>query len=92
MLKSIYNTYRDQGLEVLGVAVWDEPDATRAAIAEEGLPWQNILNAQSVPTDIYGITGIPCIILFGPDGTILSRGKQGDELRADVDAAMRSAR
>ena len=92
VLKSIYNTYRDQGLEVLGVAVWDEPDATRAAIAEEGLPWQNILNAQSVPTDIYGITGIPCIILFGPDGTILSRGKQGDELRADVDAAMRSAR
>ncbi len=92
VLKDIYNTYRDQGLEVLGVAVWDEPDDTRRAIEQEEIPWQNIINAKSIPTDIYGIRGIPCIILFGPDGTIISRGKQGDNLRADVDAAMRQAR
>jgi hypothetical protein len=41
-----------------------------------------------VPTDIYGISGIPCIILYGPDGTILSRDKQDDALRADVRAAL----
>ena len=32
--------------------------------------------------------GIPSIMLIGPDGTILSRDKQGDELKADVDAAL----
>lgn len=89
VLKDIYNTYADQGLEVIGVAVWDEPDDTRAAIQSHELPWECVVDAGNIPTDIYGISGIPCIILFGPDGTIISRDKQGDELRADVDAAMR---
>lgn len=88
VLKDIYNKYKDKGLDVLGVAVWDEPEATKRAIKEHALPWECILDAQTIPTDLYGISGIPCIILFGPDGTILSRDKQDDELRADVDAAM----
>lgn len=84
VLKDIYNEYKDKGLEVLGVAVWDEPENTKTAITRHELPWECILNAQTIPTDLYGISGIPCIILFGPDGTILSRDKQDDELRADV--------
>lgn len=88
VLKNLYNKYKDDGLEVLGVAVWDEPEATKAAIAKHELPWECIIDAQTIPTDLYGINGIPCIILFGPDGTIISRDKQGDDLRAVVDAAM----
>ncbi len=88
VLKDIYNQYKDQGLEVLGVAVWDEPEATKEAIVKHDLPWKTFIDAQNIPTDLYGITGIPCIILFGPDGTIISRDKQGDELKADVAAAM----
>ena len=88
VLKDLYAKYKDKGLKVLGVAVWDEPEATLEAIKKHDLPWDNIVNAQNIPTDIYGITGIPCIMLFAPDGTILSRDKQNNELRADVDAAM----
>ncbi len=84
VLKDIYNEYKDKGLDVLGVAVWDKPEDTKRAIVQHGLPWDNIIDAQQIPTDIYGITGIPCIILFGPDGTILSRGLQGDALREAV--------
>ena len=85
VLKKIYNKYGRDVLDVLGVAVWDDPDATLKAVKDHELPWESILNAQTIPTDLYGITGIPCIILFGPDGTILSRGKQSEELIADVD-------
>lgn len=85
VLKDIYNKYKDKGLEVLGVAVWDKPEDTKRAIKEHDLPWECIIDAQTIPTDLYGISGIPCIILFGPDGTILSRDKQDDDLRADVD-------
>lgn len=88
VLKELYNEYKDKGLEVLGVAVWDEPENTKAAIKQHELPWECILDAQTIPTDLYGITGIPCIILFSPDGTIISRDKQDDDLRADVRAAM----
>lgn len=89
VLKDIYNKYKDDGrLEVLGVAVWDKVDDTRRAIEQHQLPWECILDGQTIPTDLYGITGIPCIILFGPDGTILSRDKQDDDLRNDVDKAL----
>ncbi|MDE6692564.1 MAG: AhpC/TSA family protein [Muribaculaceae bacterium] len=83
-LKEIYNEYKDKGLEVLGVAVWDEPEATEAAIKQLDLPWPCIINSQTIATDIYGIPAIPCVILFGPDGKILSRGLQGAQLKAEV--------
>ncbi len=88
MIKEILEEYGPKGLEVLGVAVWDEPQNTLRAIENHQLPWQQIINAQTVPTDLYGISGIPCILLIAPDGTILSRDKQDEELRADVKAMM----
>ena len=87
-LKEIYNAYKDKNLDVLGVAVWDEVDNTKRAVGELQLPWTIWDNGQTVPTDVYGISGIPCIILFGPDGKILVRDLQGEELRAAVDKAM----
>ena len=91
VIKDLYNEYKDKGLKVLGVAVWDEPDDTKKAISQHGLEWECWLNGQNTPTDIYGISGIPCIILFGPDGTILSRDKQDEDLKADVRAALEKA-
>lgn len=90
VIKEILKEYGPKGLEVLGIAVWDKPEDTLEGIKSHELPWTNIINAQSIPTEIYGIQGIPCIILFGPDGTILSRDKQSDALKADVAEAMKN--
>lgn len=92
VIKEIYDEYGDKGLSLLGVAVWDKPADTNDAIKKYDLPWRQIINAQSVPTDIYGINGIPHIIIFGPDGTILSRGLQGAELKAKVKSIMDSSK
>lgn len=81
-LKEIYAQYAPLGLEVLGVAVWDEPDNSLAKIKQLELPWAQIVNAQTIPTDLYGILGIPCIILFAPDGTIVGRNFEDEELNA----------
>ncbi|MDE5786909.1 MAG: AhpC/TSA family protein [Duncaniella sp.] len=90
-LKKILEEFGPKGLEILGVAVWDEPANTLKAIEQEQIPWHSMIDAQTIPTDIYGISGIPCIILFGPDGKILSRGLQGQNLINSVAAAMASA-
>ena len=92
VIKEIYEKYKSQGLSVLGVAVWDKPDDTMRAINDLLIPWPQIINAQNVPTDLYGINGIPHIMLIGPDGTILSRGLQGNELKAKVDEIMSAAK
>ena len=92
VIKEIFEKYKSQGLSVLGVAVWDKPDDTMRAINDLLIPWPQIINAQNVPTDLYGINGIPHIMLIGPDGTILSRGLQGNELKAKVDEIMSAAK
>lgn len=88
VLKDLYARFHDRGLDVVGVAVWDKPEDTLAAIKAHDLPWPCIINAQTIPTDLYGIQGIPCIMLIGPDGVIISRDRQGNELVGIVEKAM----
>ena len=73
---------------MLSVAVWDNPENTKAAAVEHGVVWNQIINAQRIPTDLYGIQGIPQIMLFGPDGTILRRDLRGDAIEAAVKEAL----
>lgn len=83
-IREIYDAHNGDKFTVLGVAVWEEPAETKKAIEELGVIWPSIINAQSVPTDIYGINSIPHIILFGPDGTIVARGLRGEAMKAKV--------
>lgn len=84
LLKELYGQYKDKGLEVLGVAVWDEPADSERAARQMQLPWPQIINAQKIPTDLYGIYGIPHLMLIAPDGTIATRGIEGDEMRKAI--------
>ena len=52
------------------------------------MTWNQIINAQTIPTAIYGIQGIPQIMLFGPDGTILKRDLRGEGIEAAVKEAL----
>ena len=70
---------------MVGVAAWDEPARTLRAIEEEKIPYPQILNSQKIATDLYGIIGIPHIILFAPDGTILARGLRGNQVGKVLD-------
>ena len=83
-LIKVYNQYKGKKFEVLGVATWDEPDDTKKAIEELKIPYPQMLNAQKAGSNAYGITGIPQIILFGPDGTIVKRNLRGDAIEKTV--------
>ncbi|MCM1176283.1 MAG: redoxin domain-containing protein [Clostridium sp.] len=83
-IKAVYEKFKGPKFDVLSVAVWDRPEDTKAAAVEHGVVWSQIINAQRIPTDIYGIDGIPHIMLIGPDGTILKRGLRGSEIEPTV--------
>ena len=83
-LIKVYNQYKGDKFEVLGVATWDEPKASLKTIEQMKIPYPQILNAQRAGSDAYGITGIPQIILFGPDGTILKRDLRGEQIEATI--------
>ena len=79
-LMAVYQKYKDQGLMVVGIASWDKPEASLKAIEEDGVSYPQIINAQDIATNAYNIGGIPHIILFAPDGTILARRLRGEEI------------
>ena len=80
-IKTVYEKYKGKGLEVLSLAVWERQpvQVTIDTAAELGMDWLHVNNCGSVPTDIYGVEGIPHLMLIGPDGTILKRGFHGLE-------------
>ena len=69
----VYKKYKGDRFEIVGVAVWDERADTEKALESLPITWPVIFDAGQLPTDLYGINGIPQIILFGPDGTIVAR-------------------
>lgn len=79
-LKENYDALHAKGLNVVGVAVWEDVAATRAWLESNPLPWPIILDAQSGPTDLYGIKGIPTMILIDPEGVILCRSYNDEEV------------
>lgn len=83
-VKAAYEKFRGKDFDVLSVAVWDKPEDTAKAAKILGVNWAQIVNAQAIPTDIYGIMGIPHIILFGPDGTIVKRGLRGEGIAEEI--------
>ncbi len=83
-MRNVYAKYHGDDFDMLSVAVWDEPQATKDTAAVYGLVWNQIINAQKIPTDLYGIDGIPHIILFGPDGKILKRDLRGAAIEEEV--------
>ena len=80
-LIGLYQQYKEKGLTVLGIAFRDKPEETEQAIHDLGIPYPQIINAQDIPTTIYGIDALPHTILFAPDGTIIARNIYGEELK-----------
>ncbi|MCM1301871.1 MAG: AhpC/TSA family protein [Bacteroides cellulosilyticus] len=84
VVREVWEKYRSEKFEVVGIAVWDKRDDTLKAAEQLGIAWPQIVDAQAVPTELYGIAGIPHLILFAPDGTIAARGLRGEALKAKV--------
>ncbi len=84
-LKKVYEKYGKKGLRMVSVAVWDKPEASLDTAKAYGIVWDQIVDAQHVPTDLYGIEGIPHILLIGPDGTILKRDLRGEGIREELE-------
>ena len=83
-IKNVYEKYKGDDFDVLSVAVWDKPQESIDTAKAYEVNWNEIIDAQRIPTDIYGIQGIPHIILFGPDGVIIKRDLRGEGIEEEV--------
>ncbi len=87
-LAKLQNQYKDKGLTVIGIFVWDKEENLKKAMDSEGVTWPQIVDSENKSAHVYGVDGIPHIILFSPDGTILKRNLRGDTMIKTVEEIM----
>jgi len=92
-IKDVYNKYAGEKFDIVSVSVWEESRGmnwknTVDTAAVYGINWNQMNNAHKEPAELYGISAIPHIILFGPDGTIVKRDLRGDALEQAVAEAV----
>ena len=88
---NVYNKYHGDNFDILSVAVWEESRGmnwrnTIDTAVVYGITWNQMNNGHQEPASLYGIDGIPHVILFGPDGTIVKRELRGKALEEAVAA------
>ncbi|MFA8450553.1 MAG: redoxin domain-containing protein [Bacteroidales bacterium] len=85
---AIHNDYKDKGLKVIGVSLDTDRKAWLEAIQADKLFWTQVstLDASDRPAaDLYGVTGIPHIVVIDKDFKIVAKGLHGEELRQEVE-------
>lgn len=79
-IRKVWDAFHGDKFEVVSIAVSDAREDTEKALATLDMPWPQIFDGGKIPQEIYGVSAIPHLILFAPDGTIAARGMRGEEI------------
>ena len=76
----LYKKYQQNGFEVLGVSIDQNPDAWKQAIKEDQTPWKHVLDQRSEVAKTFGVSSVPRVFLIDPKGVIVAVNLYGEEL------------
>ena len=92
-LKKVYDTYKDQGFDIIGVSLDNEEPKLRDYIKENDIQWRQIFDnarGEDALTRQYDIRGIPAPWLIDRDGTLISHKARGEDLERLVVEALKN--
>lgn len=87
-VKAMYQKYKDQGFEILGVSLDRDKAAWIQAIEKDGLTWPHVSDLnyfQSVAARTYGVNAIPHTVLLDKEGKIIANKLRGRLLEAKLE-------
>ncbi len=91
-LKNVYDTYKDQGFDIIGVSL-DEETELRDYIQENNIQWRQICSGERGKNDPlvqqFEITGIPSQWLIDRDGKLITHKARGEKLEGLVVEALK---
>jgi len=79
----VYNQYKDENFEILGVSLDRNKQSWVKAIEQDGLPWKHVSDLKyfrSEAAKLYDINSIPATYLVDPQGKIAAKNLRGESL------------
>lgn len=89
-LKEVYEKFKGDKFDMITVAVWDKPEKSKEMFKEFSINWLPMINAGMKPMELYGLSGIPRILLFAPDGTIVANNLRGSAIGEKVEEVLKA--
>jgi peroxiredoxin len=84
----LYNDFKDQGFEILGVSFDTDQNRWVGAIEADQLEWPHVSDLQgwkSAAGELYAINSIPATVLVNREGIIVAKNLRGAELRRKLE-------
>jgi len=72
--------YKNKNLEIIGVSLDRNTESWKKALMEDKPAWTQFCDSSGKIAKLYAVSGIPLTILISPDGKIISRGLQKNDL------------
>ena len=91
-IKKVYNTYKDEGFDIIGISLDTDEAKLRDYLKENELPWRQVFSGEGWRSPIarqFGINAIPAPWLIARDGTLLSTRARGHALEPLVVDALK---
>ena len=92
-LKKIYDTYKDQGFDIIGVSLDGEEAELQDYIKENDIQWRQIYSGERWKDDPlaqqFKITGVPAQWLIDRDGKLITHKARGEDLERLVTEALK---
>ena len=87
-LKPLHEKYADSGLVVIGVDIWDKIEDHDQAVKELGIQYPQIVDTIHDNAGLlYGLAGVPYVLLIDPNGTIIGNFR-GEKLIEAVEKSL----
>lgn len=91
-MKEVYNKYRKEGFEIIGVSLDTDKDDLRAFLKKNDIKWTQVFTGQGWYTPLvvhYSVGEIPEIWLIGKDGKLITKEARGEYLEPLVKQALK---
>ena len=93
-LKKVYDTYKDQGFDIIGVSLDDKEAVLRDYIKENNIQWRQIYSGKRWVEDPlaeqFKITSVPSQWLIDRDGKLITHKARGEKLEQLVVDALKN--
>ncbi|MCX7421207.1 MAG: redoxin domain-containing protein [Planctomycetia bacterium] len=82
-LRAMYQQYRNQGFEVIGVNLDNQPNGVKVYMQQNGMTWPQVFEPgglQSAPSQAFGVISLPTMFLTDKQGLVHSRPASMDDV------------